>query len=101
MSKPRRTARIHLLCARGEPVVIVLRRKPSRWFHVLRWNTRTDAIEQGSWFYGRIYEKRCDVSPDRRWIIYFASAQHDHNFPTWTGLCEPRACRRLVPLHAG
>ena len=83
------TARMFLLCAQAAPLVVVIRRKPTRWFHVLRWDTRTDAIEHGSWFYGRLYEKRCDLSPDGQWLIYFASAQHKSNFPTWTGLCRP------------
>jgi hypothetical protein len=89
MASRRTTARIFLLCARQAPVVVAIRRKPTRWFHILRWDTRTDQIEHGSWFYGRIYEKRCDLSPDGEWLVYFASAQHASDFPTWTGLCRP------------
>lgn len=85
-----------LLCARTAPLVVVIRRKPTRWFHVLCWDTRTDAIEHGSWFYGRLYEKRCDVSPDGQWLIYFASAQHKSTFPTWTGLCRPPWLKTLA-----
>lgn len=87
MTHTRRTARIHLLAAQKAPVVIVLRRKPTRVFHVLRWNTRTDALEAGSWFSGRIYEKRCDVSPDGEWMIYFAADSASSS--TWTGLARP------------
>lgn len=87
MPPARRTARIHLLSAQARPVVIVIRRKPTRVFHVLRWNTRNDTIEAGSWFFGRLYEKRCDVSPDGEWMIYFAAAPGSAK--TWTGLARP------------
>jgi hypothetical protein len=55
-------ARIHLLPAKAAPYVVVLRRKPTKWFHVLRWNTETDLIEHGSWFKGTLYSERADVS---------------------------------------
>jgi hypothetical protein len=80
-------ARIHLLAANNAPVVIIIRRKPSRWFHILRWNTQTDQIESGSWFEGRIYPFRCDVSFDGRFMVYFAMGSDARS--TWTGVCEP------------
>jgi hypothetical protein len=89
MRKARRTARIHLLSARERPAVIVIRRKPTRVFHILRWNTRDDTLEAGSWFFGRIYEKRCDVSPDGEWMIYFAGVQNRQGGHSWTGLARP------------
>jgi hypothetical protein len=98
MTRPRRTARIHLLVAQDAPVVVVLRRKPTRTFHVLRWNTRTDAIEPGSWFRGRLYEKRCDVSPDGAWMIYFAAGSDSGS--TWTGLAHP-PWLKAIAWHAG
>lgn len=78
-------ARIHLLAARAAPYVIVLRRKPSEFYHIMRWNTKTDQIEHGSWFQGRIYELRCDVSFDGKYMVYFA---HGNNGQTWTGVCK-------------
>jgi hypothetical protein len=98
MPRTRRTARIHLLAAQKAPLVVVLRRKPTRVFHVLRWNTRTDAIEAGSWFTGRLYEKRCDVSPDGAWMIYFAASPGSAS--TWTGLAHP-PWLRAIAWHAG
>jgi hypothetical protein len=89
MKKARLTARIHLLCATARPVVIVIRRKPTCAFHVLRWNTRDDALEAGSWFFGRLYEKRCDVSPDGEWLVYFAATQNRQGGHSWTGLAHP------------
>jgi len=73
-------ARIHLLPAKESPYVVVIRRKPSNKVHIMRWNTQTDEIEHGSWFSGRIYEMRCDVSFDGQWMVYLA----DHQ----AGICE-------------
>jgi hypothetical protein len=79
-------ARMHLIPALSAPRVIVIRRKPSRVAHVMCWNTETDEIEHGSWFRGRIYELRCDVSPDGERMAYLAAGV---NRRTWTGVCSP------------
>lgn len=85
-------ARIHLLAAKEAPVVVVLRRKPAKLFHVLRWDTERDEIESGSWFHGRIYEMRSDVSFDGRFMVYLASGQGNQ----WTGVCRPPILTTLV-----
>lgn len=85
-------ARIHLLAAREAPYVIVIRRKPSKIAHILRWNTQTDEIEYGSWFHGRIYEMRSDVSFDGQWMTYLAFGTSG----TWTGICQPPFLRTAV-----
>jgi hypothetical protein len=54
------------------PVVAVLRRGPSGWFHVGRWQTDVPAYEPGAWLHGTLYPQRCDLSPDGRWLVYFA-----------------------------
>jgi len=82
---PARTARIHLLPAKEAPIVVILRRKPSKVFHLMRWNTETDAIEHGSWFRGRLYPLRCDVSNDGNWMVYLALGAGGN---TWNGVCK-------------
>jgi hypothetical protein len=54
------------------PVVAVLRRGPSDWMSVGRWDVSSMSYEQGSWLRGTIYPQRCDLSPDGRWLCYFA-----------------------------
>ena len=36
------------------------------------WNRETDEFRLGQWFKGRIYERRADLSPDGKYLIYFA-----------------------------
>ena len=50
----------------------VIRRGPSSWCRVYRWDPARRTIEPGSWFHGTIYPQRCDLSPDGRWLVYFA-----------------------------
>lgn len=90
---PAGPARIHLLPAKESPFVVVLRRKPSKCFHVIRWNTRTDQLDSGSWFEGKLYPKRCDVSFDGQWMIYLAMGASGE---TWNGVCRLPFLRTLA-----
>ena len=64
-------AHLFVLQASDAPIAVILRRGPSRWYHIIRWDTRTDEFTHGSWIKGRIYEDRCDVSPDGELLLYF------------------------------
>ena len=65
--------RLFGILARAAPVAVLFRRGPSHWVQLIKWNTKTDVFEHGQWFKGRIYERRCDLSPDGSMLIYFAS----------------------------
>ena len=56
-------ARLWVLLARREPVGVIFRRDPAKPVLLIKWNTRTDSFEHGQWFKGRVYERRCDLSP--------------------------------------
>lgn len=43
--------------------------------HVGRWGLQTPSYEPGAWLRGTIYPQRCDLSPDGRWLAYFAMKQ--------------------------
>ena len=77
--------RLHLLRAHDAPIIAVIRRGPSRLFHVIKWNTETDKLEHGSWFRGKLYWDCCDISFDGKWMIYLAMGG---NGETWSGCCE-------------
>jgi hypothetical protein len=69
---PSPPCRLALIFAQEAPVVVVLRRGPTRWVEVIKWNTQEDVFEHGQWLHGRIYEERCGVSPNGRLFVYFA-----------------------------
>jgi hypothetical protein len=64
--------RVFGIIALHAPVVAVIRRGPTDWMHVSRWDLETPAYEPGGWLRGTIYPQRCDLSPDGRWFAYFA-----------------------------
>lgn len=68
MSPPR----IFCIPAAAAPVVAVLRRGPSDWWHVGRWDLAKLAFEPGAWFRAQLYPQKCDLSPDGRWLAYSA-----------------------------
>ncbi|MEM6259294.1 MAG: hypothetical protein AAGI37_13500 [Planctomycetota bacterium] len=84
---PRDTARVHLLPAFASPVCVVIVRRRSKWFHLLKWDLRSNRLTHGSWFRGTIYSKRCDVSWDGKWMVYLAMGSDGRK--TWNGLCRP------------
>jgi hypothetical protein len=64
--------RIHVLFASDAPMGLVIRRGPSKCVATLLWNRKTDKFQLGQWLKGRIYERRCDLSPDGKFFLYFA-----------------------------
>ncbi len=64
--------RLHVLLAREAPFAVVLRRGPSKTICAIGWDRRTDKFTVGQWMRARIYERRSDLSPDGRHLIYFA-----------------------------
>lgn len=65
-------ARLHVLLARHSPMAVVIRRGPSKQVCTVGWNREDDSFEVGQWLKGRIYEYRCDLSPDGKYLLYFA-----------------------------
>lgn len=64
--------RIHILLASQASVGLVIRRGPSKSVATLLWNRDRDTFHLGQWLKGRIYERRSDISPDGKHVIYFA-----------------------------
>lgn len=64
--------RIYCIPATEAPVIAVFRRGPSKWFHVGRWDLIQQKYEPGAWLRGRIFPRRSDLSPDGRFLCYFA-----------------------------
>lgn len=65
-------ARLHVLFARNSTAAVVFRRGPSHHTALIGWDRESDSFSLGQWLYGRIYERRADLSPDGKHLIYFA-----------------------------
>ncbi len=91
-------ARLHVLLAREAPVGLVIRRGPSRQVCTLLWDRRTDQFRLGQWFKGRIYERRCDLSPDGRHFLYFAmdGKWRSPSKGSWSAISCPPSLKALA-----
>jgi hypothetical protein len=63
--------RLFCIPATESSAVAVLRRGPSDWCHVGRWDPVAGTWASGSWIRATLYPQRCDVSPDGRWLVAF------------------------------
>ena len=84
------SARVHIILAREARTAIVIRRGPSKSVCTLQWDRRKDTFQLGQWLRGRIYERRCDLSPDGRHFIYFAmnGKWESEAKGSWTGISK-------------
>ena len=86
MAEP--STRLHVLLARRSGRAVVFRRGPTDRVALIAWDTDRHAFELGQWLHGRIYERRCDLSPSGELLVYFA-ARHHGEHPTWTAVSRP------------
>jgi len=80
--------RIWVLVARAAQNALVFRRGPAKEVLLLRWDMARDVFEEGQWLKGRIFERRCDLSPSGERLVYFA-AKHKGKYPTYTAVSRP------------
>jgi len=83
-----------VLLARQAQLGVVMRRGPSRWWHLTLWNTRQDRFSSGQWFGGSLYPRKCDLSPDGQLLSYFAGkyrlGARDHGYDlTYIAVSRP------------
>lgn len=94
-SQQRVPCRLSVILARAAPCGIVLRRGPTKWVQLLKWDTRRDDFQAGQWFKGRIYDRRSDLSPDGSLFVYFANKIEGHTLKdreytyAWTAISKP------------
>jgi len=64
--------RIYCIPATQAPVVALFRLGPTNWVHVGRWDLASKQYELGAWLGGRLFPRRSDLSPDGKYICFFA-----------------------------
>jgi hypothetical protein len=61
---------------------------------MIQWHTKNDVFRQGQWFHGRIFEHRCDLSPDGKFFAYCAykpgnRLKNPDYGDSWTAVSRP------------
>jgi hypothetical protein len=85
---------LSIVQARRAPVAVLLRRGPTRWVQLIRWDTANDTFELGQWLHGRVYEWGCDLSDNGELMTYVARKGGQRTLQalgedTWTAICRP------------
>ena len=97
-----RACRIFPIFAREAKSVLLFRRGPSKWTELVLWDTCCDKLTFGQWFFGNIYPRRADLSPDGTTLIYFATKfskqnpHYKHPICCWTAVSRPPYFTALV-----
>jgi hypothetical protein len=78
---------LYVILSRASSRAVVFRRGPSKQVLLVSWDTDDDTFEEGQWLKGRIYERRCDLSPDGKWLVYFTGHRPPHF--SWTAVSKP------------
>jgi hypothetical protein len=86
MNEP--AVRLYGILARKADSAVIFRRGPSRKVLLVRWNVADDTFRAGQWLSGRIYERRCDLSPNGELLVYFAANYHQPH-RSWTAISRP------------
>lgn len=92
MSASPTPCRLFVFLARDAPLAVVLRRGPSDWVRLSLWHTDSDTFEHGQWMKNRVYERRCDLSPDGSLFAYFAFGSSHDTEPgkdSWVSVSRP------------
>jgi hypothetical protein len=84
--------------ARESRSAVVIRRGPSRHVATIGWDLAHDRFKLGQWMYGRIYERRSDLSPDGEHLLYFAmnGRWHSEAKGSWTALSRAPYVKALT-----
>ena len=80
--------RLYCILARDAPRAVLFRRGPSKRVLLVSWDTSNDTFDDGQWLNGRIYERRCDLSPDGELLLYFA-ATWKGPYQSWSAVSRP------------
>jgi hypothetical protein len=83
--------RLYFIVAREAPMAVVFRRGPTKQVELLTWDLQSDELTQGQWLKGRIYERKCDLSPKGDLLVYFAAKWEARRIEegSWTAISRP------------
>jgi len=93
--------RLYVLVATHAPVALIVRRGPSTWWHLLKWDLERLSVEPGAWIRGTLYPRRSDISPDGRLLGYFALRSSPPPWDTYFAVSKLPWLTALAAWHTG
>jgi hypothetical protein len=83
------------IVARKAARAVIFRRGPTKQVMLVVWHTDTHEFFAGQWLKARVYERRADLSPSGRKLIYFA-ADYRREPASWTAVSRPPFFKALA-----
>lgn len=65
--------KVHVLRAAEAPLALIFRRGPQQSWSMVLWNFRERTLEGGAWTRLSLYPDRSSLSPDGKYLLYFAA----------------------------
>jgi hypothetical protein len=96
---------LNTIFARQAPLAVIFRRT-DEGVQLIKWNVAEDKFEFGEWFYGNVFVRRCDLSPDGTELIYFASKEQNEEYDpvltnSWTAVSQIPSFKPTVVFPKG
>lgn len=91
----RASCRLYVIFARRGDRAVIFRRGPSKQVQLVLWHTASDKFVPGQWFKGRIHGYCSDLSPDGKYLVYYAE-KHTGPMCQWTAISRPPYLTALV-----
>ncbi|HEY3780024.1 MAG TPA: hypothetical protein VGL56_02995 [Fimbriimonadaceae bacterium] len=88
------TCRIDGILATEANRAVIFRRGPSKYCQMLIWDLNVDRVVPGQWLHGQVMTRKCDVSPNGRYLIlaaadYRRTKRDFENLGGWTAVTRP------------
>ncbi len=78
--------RLYGILATAAPVVLIFRRGPTDWFHLMRWWVDEARVEPGVWVRKRVFARHCDLSSDGELLLFLLSGTVKGQFQVIGGI---------------
>ena len=79
---------LFVITASQARLAVVFRRGPGRLTQLLLWNLDNDIFQTGQWFKGVLHAKSCDLSPNGKYLVYYAG-NYKPPFYKWVAISRP------------
>lgn len=82
-------SKVHVLTRPNIDSALIILRKSKKGTAFLELNFLNNTVNEGQWIQGKVYERRCDLSENGKYIIYFAAKFHKKKNPrVWTAVSK-------------
>jgi hypothetical protein len=81
---------LYCILAREADTAVIFRRGPSKRVRLISWDLKNNRFNPGQWLFGRINERKADITPDGRKLVYLAANyKRSKDVSNWVAVSSP------------